>query len=628
MIDIVWLIPAFPLAGFILLVFFGGRISTGSIALLATVPTGLSAILALLTAASFIAKPPVADGCTVSLWTWLQIGGFAPDLSFYVDPLSIVMVLVVCFVGFFINLYSTGFMANDEGYSRFFAYMNLFVGSMLILVLAENLLFLYLGWEGVGLCSYLLIGFWYKDPQNSIAAIKAFVVTRVGDASLAIGLFLLFFTFGTLSTQRIMAEAQNLPAGSVAIVAAAALILGGAIGKSAQLPLQTWLPDAMAGPTPVSALIHAATMVTAGVYLIARNYVLFALAPQVQLAVAVIGAATLVLAGCSALVQRRIKRVLAYSTISQIGYMFLALGVGAWSAAIFHFMTHAFFKALLFLSAGVVIQALNDEHDLFRMGGLRRSLPVVFWTFLAGAASLAALPFVTAGFYSKDLIIGAAWSSPRGAVLLWLAGVVGAFLTALYAFRMFFMVFFGREKTKPDRFPNVAMKTSLLVFAVCAVLAGFIQTPQFMGNISLLGRFLSRSFEVRLMSHFSTDLPVLTAITSLITIFGIAFAYLFFLVKPFLAEKLSQRPAVGPLHAFWSSGWGFDRLYDLVLVRPFFWFARINRDDAVDLFYQGLALASGLSSRGLALSQSGKVRWYAMGIGLGALIITGLVIFR
>jgi NADH-quinone oxidoreductase subunit L len=627
MLDLVWLIPAFPLVGFVLLVFFGGRISLRSIALLATVPTGLSTILALVTTLSFVANPPAANAHTVKLWTWLQVGPFAPDLSFYIDPLSIVMVLVVCFVGFFINLYSTGFMANDEGYSRFFAYMNLFVCSMLILVLAENLLFLYLGWEAVGLCSYLLIGFWYKDPQNGLAAIKAFVVTRVGDASLAIGLFLIFFTFGTLSNQRVMAEAQNMPAGSMAIVAAAALILGGAIGKSAQLPLQTWLPDAMAGPTPVSALIHAATMVTAGVYLIARTHVLFVLAPQVQLAVAVIGAATLVMAGCSALAQRRIKRVLAYSTISQIGYMFLALGVGAWSAAIFHFMTHAFFKALLFLSAGVVIQALNDEHDLFKMGGLRKSLPVTFWTFLAGAASLAALPFVTAGFYSKDLIINAAWSSPRGGVSLWLAGVVGAFLTALYAFRMFFMVFFGQQKTKPERFPTAVMKTALVVFAVCAVLAGFVQTPGFMGNINLLGDFLSGSFVLYLMPRFSTNLPVMTVVTSIITVIGIVLACLFFLLRPFLAERLARRPAARPLHAFWASGWGFDWLYDLVLVRPFLWFARVNRSDAVDLFYRGLAWTTGLSSRGLALSQSGKVRWYAMGVGLGALVITGLVIF-
>src|SRR5689334_4138613 len=336
------------------------------------------------------------------------------------------MVLVVCWVGFLIHLYSTEFMREEEGYSRFFAYMNLFVGSMLMLVLADNLLLLYLGWEGVGLCSYLLIGFWYKDPANGRAARKAFVVTRVGDAVMAVGLFLLFTNLGTLQIQPLMQQAsQQWTVGSSLVVAAAALLLGGAVGKSAQLPLQTWLPDAMAGPTPVSALIHAATMVTAGVYLVARTHVLFSLAPSVQLVVAIIGAATLLLAGFSALVQQDIKRVLAYSTISQIGYMFLALGVGAWSAAIFHLMTHAFFKALLFLGAGVVILAMHEEHDMFKMGGLRRPLPVTFWTFLIGAASLSALPLITAGFYSKDLILWSAWSSPSGSTWLWAGGLVG-----------------------------------------------------------------------------------------------------------------------------------------------------------------------------------------------------------
>ena len=299
------------------------------------------------------------------------------------------MILVITFVGFLIHLYSAEYMREDEGYSRFFAYMDLFVGSMLILVLADNLLLLYLGWEGVGLCSYLLIGFWYKDPENGLAGRKAFIVTRVGDVALAAGIFLVYTHFRTLQIQELMQQISiQWKTGSVLATAAALLFLGGALGKSAQVPLQTWLPDAMAGPTPVSALIHAATMVTAGVYLIARMNVLFSMSPLSMTAVAVIGAVTLLLAGCSALVQRDIKRVLAYSTISQIGYMFLALGVGAWSAAIFHFMVHAFFKALLFLGAGVVIAGLEHERDIFRMGGLRRQLPFVFWTFLAGAASL------------------------------------------------------------------------------------------------------------------------------------------------------------------------------------------------------------------------------------------------
>ena len=312
------------------------------------------------------------------------------------------MILVVTFVGFWIHLYSAEFMRHDEGYSRFFAYMNLFVASMLTLLLADNLLLLYLGWEGVGLCSYLLIGFWYRDPANGAAARKAFIVTRVGDTAMLLGLFLLFTSLGTLQIQDLMHRAsEQWAVGSALAVAAALLLLGGAVGKSAQLPLQVWLPDAMAGPTPTSALIHAATMVTAGVYLIARTHVLFALAPAAQFAVAVVGAATLVLAGCSALTQHDIKRVLAYSTVSQIGYMFLALGVGAWSAAIFHFVTHAFFKALLFLAAGVIIEALHDEHSIFRMGGLRKELPVAFWTFLIGGCSLAGLPFITAGFLQQ-----------------------------------------------------------------------------------------------------------------------------------------------------------------------------------------------------------------------------------
>ena len=291
--------------------------------------------------------------------------------------------------------------------------MNLFVGSMLVLVLADNLLLLYLGWEGVGLCSYLLIGFWYKDASNGLAARKAFIVTRVGDTAMLIGLFILFHTLGTLQIQDLMHRASaHWAVGSPYAIAAAALLLGGAVGKSAQLPLQTWLPDAMAGPTPTSALIHAATMVTAGVYLIARTHVLYTLAPQVQFAVAVVGAATLLLAGFSALTQPDIKRVLAYSTISQIGYMFLALGVGAWAAALFHLMVHAFFKALLFLAAGIVIDALHHEHNIFRMGGLRKELPIAFWTFLIGGCSLAGLPLVTAGFVSKDLILWSAWTSP------------------------------------------------------------------------------------------------------------------------------------------------------------------------------------------------------------------------
>ncbi|MGE5892516.1 MAG: NADH-quinone oxidoreductase subunit L, partial [bacterium] len=475
MLDFLWLIPALPFAGFLVLATAGARLPRKGVALVGVGSIGISAAITLLVAVGFVRLQPSMPSYTQILWTWISINGFTPSISLYLDPLSLVMIAVVTFVGFFIHLYSAEFMIRDEGYSRFFAYMNLFVGSMLTLVLADNLLLLYLGWEGVGLCSYLLIGFWYKDPVNGHAAMKAFIITRVGDAAMAIGLFLIFLNLGTLNIQEIMIGApRQWPAGSGLAVAASALLLGGALGKSAQLPLQTWLPDAMAGPTPVSALIHAATMVTAGVYLIARTHVLFTLAPVVQTAVAVIGALTLLIAGASALTQRDIKRVLAYSTISQIGYMFLAGGVGAWSAAIFHFMTHAFFKALLFLGAGAVILAMNEEHDMFKMGGLYRKLPLTFWTFLAGACALSALPGVTAGFYSKDLILWQTWSSEAGGAWLWAAGLAGAFMTSLYTFRMVFLTFFGEQKKEVGRRPGIAIGIPLVVLAFLSIVGGFI----------------------------------------------------------------------------------------------------------------------------------------------------------
>src|ERR1043166_4518444 len=364
MLQLLWLIPAIPFASTLVLALFGRRMSRRMVAAAGVGSIGLSAMISVAIVPAFLAA---GTPFTQVLWTWIDVAGFRPEIAFYVDALSLVMVVVVTFVSFLIHLYSAEFMQEDEGYSRFFSYMNLFVGSMVILVLADNLLLLYLGWEGVGLCSYLLIGFWYRDPANGLAARKAFIVTRAGDTALIIGLFILFHSLGTLQIQDLMRLASaQWPIGSSIATTVAALLIGGAVGKSAQLPLQTWLPDAMAGPTPTSALIHAATMVTAGVYLIARTHVLFELAPPVQFAVATIGAATLLMAGFSALTQNDIKRVLAYSTVSQIGYLFLALGVGSWAAAMFHFMTHAFFKALLFLAAGIVIEALHHEHNVFR----------------------------------------------------------------------------------------------------------------------------------------------------------------------------------------------------------------------------------------------------------------------
>jgi NADH-quinone oxidoreductase subunit L len=626
--ELLWLIPAFPLAGFFALVLAGSRLPAGIVALIGAGSVALSAAATLLIGVSFIGSHPQGQVVSQTLWTWMDIGGFRPSLTLYLDALSLVMALVVTFVGFLIHLYSTEFMRGEEGYSRFFAYMNLFVCSMLVLVLADNLLFLYVGWEGVGLCSYLLIGFWYKDHANGRAAMKAFIVTRVGDTAMAIGFFLLYFNLGTLNIQEIMQRAPQLwPVGSILAVAAAALLLGGALGKSAQLPLQTWLPDAMAGPTPVSALIHAATMVTAGVYLIARTHVLFSLAPVVREAVAVIGALTLLLAGFSALTQRDIKKVLAYSTISQIGYMFLALGVGAWSAAIFHFMTHAFFKALLFLGAGAVILALDHEHDMFRMGGLRRELPVTFWTFLIGAASLSALPLITAGFYSKDMILWNSLSSEQGGPWLWAAGMAGALLTSVYTFRMVFLTFFGDPKGRVSRKPGMAMNFPLLVLAVLSIVSGFVGLPGTAGSGPIFTEIMKSVLpSARTLRDAFIGEGIQQAIASAVSLIGICLAYLLFLRYPGSTDRITSHRAGTAIHRLLFSGWGFDRLYDAVLVRPFLWIARTNKDDLIDLIYSGLAWYSRFFHDALSLTQSGKVRWYAMGITIGAVITIGIAV--
>jgi NADH-quinone oxidoreductase subunit L len=629
MFEFLWLIPALPLVGFVLLLLIGPKLSRVGVAIVGVGSVGLSALAAILTSIEFITSSPPNHSYTQIIRTWMQAGGFAPEIALYLDALSVVMILVVTIVGFLIHLYSAEYMAEEEGYSRFFAYMNLFVGSMLVLVLADNLVFLYLGWEGVGLCSYLLIGFWYKDSDNGRAAMKAFVVTRVGDTAMAIGLFFLFTNLGTLQIQELMQRAvEQWPVGSTAAIAAAALLLGGALGKSAQLPLQTWLPDAMAGPTPVSALIHAATMVTAGVYLIARTNVLFTLAPPVQFAVAIIGCATLLIAGFSAMTQFDIKRVLAYSTISQIGYMFLALGVGAWSSAIFHFVTHAFFKALLFLSAGVVIMALHEERNMFKMGGLRKQLPVTFWTFLVGAASLAALPLVTGGFYSKDPILWHALVSPKGGFWLGMGGLVGVYVTSIYSFRMVFLTFFGEPKAAVTKRPTSVIRLPLIVLAVLSVIIGFIELPHTLGNVRIFSDFLSTALPAAAVTAATVRseaiFEILCAAGSII---GLYIAYVLFLRRPQYTDDLVSRAAAATAHRLWFSGWGFDWLYDKLLVRPFVWIARANSSDVIDLIYSGLGGLTQVFHRVLSGTQSGILRRYAMGIAIGAVLAIAIMVF-
>ena len=621
MISWLWLIPTLPFLSATLLVLFGSRLPRRAVAPLGVGSIGLSALVTALIAASFVTNPPAGHAYTQVLWTWISVAGFQPQIGLYLDALSLVMVLVVTFVGFLIHIYAAEFMIEDKSYSRYFAYMNLFVASMITLLLGNDLLLLLLGWESVGLCSYLLIGFWYRDPTNGLAARKAFIVTRVGDCALMIALFLLFTKLGTLQIQDLMQRASVAwPSGSTWALAATLLLLGGAVGKSAQIPLQVWLPDAMAGPTPTSALIHAATMVTAGVYLIARTHVLFSLAPAAQSAVAVVGAVTLLLAGFSALTQHDIKRILAYSTISQIGYMCLALGVGAWQAAMFHFFTHAFFKALLFLGAGVIINAVDDEHSIFRMGGLRKELPVAFWTFLAGGCALAGLPFITAGFFSKDLIIWQAWSAPGGHPALWVAGMLGAGLTSLYTFRLIFRVFFGPLGTTVTKRPGYAMKVPLVILAVLAVVGGYLKGPLF----AFLHSALPSTIEAHVGSLTETGSE---AIAGLLFLVGLYFAYLFHLKKRSLSDTLVANPFGRVLDQWWFAGWGFDWIYDKVFVQPFIWVANVNKSDFVDAFYTGIARVADASYRSLSRTETGRARWYATAMAAGSVVFVALVLF-
>jgi NADH-quinone oxidoreductase subunit L len=622
MLQLLWLVVAIPFVSAALLALFGCSLPRRVVAILGAGSIGLSTFFTLLMSAAFLRSPPADNAYVLHLWTWMSSGEFHPEIAFYLDPVSLLMLLVVTFVGFLIHLYSVEYMRNDEGYARFFAYMNLFVASMITLVLANNLLLLYLGWEGVGLCSFLLIGFWYREPQNVRAAGKAFIVTRFGDTALALGLFLLFTRLGTLDIQEVMhrAAAQWSPGSGIA-VAAAALLLGGAVGKSAQLPLQTWLPDAMAGPTPTSALIHAATMVTAGVYLIARTHVLFTLAPSIQFLVALIGAATMLLAAFSALAQRDMKRVLAYSTISQIGYMFLALGLGAWSAAMFHFMTHAFFKALLFLAAGVVIHAVHEQ-DLYRMGGLRKELRLAFWSFVIGGSALAGLPLITAGFFSKDLILWQSWAGPNGSAWFWIAGMTGALLTSLYTFRMILLAFYGPQQAHVKAASGVAVRISLIVLCFFSLVGGYVDTPPDFGGVPALSNFLNSVLPPLEELHRGPINETITALSaSTVFALGLGLAYLFF------GPQRSRLPAHNFLERLWLAGWGFDWLYDKLFVRPFQWLTRKSARDMVDVPINGLAQVTILGYRALRLTETGRVRWYATGLAMGTAAILAIALF-
>ena len=625
MTNLIAIIPALPLLSFLILVLLGRKLSRKVAGWIGAGSVGVAALLTILIGISFINSLPETKSYSVVIWQWLHAGNLTANIAFHLDSLSLVFIFVITFVGFLIHIYSIGFMANDEGFTRFFVYMNLFVSSMLILVLADNILLLYLGWEGVGLCSYLLIGFWYKEPANGTAARKAFIITRIGDTALIIGIIILFLSFGTFNIQDIMhlAAAKWIVGSSLAVITAL-LLLGGALGKSAQLPLQTWLPDAMAGPSPVSALIHAATMVTAGVYLIARTNVLFTLAPIAQTAIAIIGALTLLLAGFSALAQHDLKRILAYSTISQIGYMFLALGVGAYSAAIFHFMIHAFFKALLFLAAGVVILVLNEEHDIFKMGGLRKKMPVVFWTFLIGTASLSALPLVTAGFYSKDAILWFAYSSNIGGIVLWLAGIIGAFLTALYSFRMIFITFFGEVKTEPTFNAGKLMTVPLIILAVLSVIGGFIELPTSMGNFHLFSNLIYNTLPEVAIKNVEKLEWLFQFISALIASSGIYLAYRIYFKNSAYIETFNH----SRINHFFEKGFGFDKVYETVISKPIVWLAEIDKNDIFDQLNISISKLIVWGNHFLSIAQNGKLRWYLLSFAIGIAFILTLMLTK
>ncbi len=636
MFDLLFLVPLIPLAGAGVLAFMSSHHPPRKLA--AAIGVGsvsLSAVMAILIAMAFTTSPPPGHIFVQTIWSWIQVADLSVHIAFHLDALSLIWVLIITFVGALIHLYSSEFMGNenDWNYTRFFSYMNLFVGMMLVLVLADNLVLLYLGWEGVGLCSYLLIGFWFQDPKNDRAARKSFIVTRIGDTALLLGLFLLFDSLGTLHIQTLMARAtEQWPMGSSLAVLAALLLLGGAVGKSAQLPLQIWLPDAMAGPTPVSALIHAATMVTAGVYLIIRTHALYLLAPSVMLVVAVVGALTLVLAGFSGVTQRDIKRVLAYSTISQIGYMFLALGVGAWSAAVFHFMIHAFFKALLFLGAGVIILRLEQEHDMFKMGGLRKKLPLTFWTFLLGANALAALPLISAGFYSKDTIIWDVWSSTQGGPWLWAAALLGAILTGLYTFRMVFLTFFGPpqplvRKHSPIPRLSICMGIPLVILALLSVAGGLLGLPGWMGGFHPLSDFLHQVVPPVERISRGVGEGIMAMVSALAALSGLGLAYLMVMQWREALKRLIRIPVVAFFHRLCFRGWGFDWLDNELFIKPFLWLTRADKNDVVDLGPTLLGRAHVGASSLLRATQTGQLRWYALAVAAGVvLVLTGVIV--
>ena len=674
MLDYIWLLPTLPLLGFLILILTAGNLPKRAVAIVGAGSIGLSFLVALIIALRFLGSGE--EYFVKEAWVWMAVGGFDASFNFYLDGLSLTMMLIITGIGFLIHLYATGYMADDPNYSRFFSYMNLFVAAMLMLVLGDNLVVLYLGWEGVGLCSYLLIGFWYTNPENGYAARNAFVVTRVGDTSMAIGLFLLFASLGTLNIQDMLHAAETQWAvGSGLAVAVSLLLLGGAVGKSAQLPLQTWLPDAMAGPTPISALIHAATMVTAGVYLVARSSVLFALAPLSSAVVAGVGVLTALFAATIALKQNDIKKVLAYSTISQLGYMFLGVGVGAYTAGIFHLMTHAFFKALLFLGAGAVIHSVHhalhhtkkdwDAQDMRNMGGLKAYMPYTWITMWLATVAIAGIwPF--AGFFSKDEIIwmtgamAGAEQAPYATLytVYWILALAAAMLTAFYMTRLMVMTFHGENRTGSREAEHLheaprTMWIPLVVLALLSVFGGWINVStdlreSVLGGFGLLpmGEWLHHWLEpVTEAAHLiqETNLGEVAEVAplfggvewvwgliSFVAALGVVVATLRLLGGRKVTVVVDDPEPTGFARILYNK-WYVDEFYHRWVVDPVVTTSRVLWRVVDTKIIDGTVNMAGNAARALgwvaSLFQTGQVNTYAFVLTLGVLVILSMVVF-
>ena len=569
--DFLWLVPALPLLGSAINGLLGKRLPKPVISLVACGSVGVSFLVAAGFVLSLIQRAPEERHVVQTLFTWIAAGDFVATAEFLLDPLSAVMILVVTGVGFLIHVYSIGYMHAEDGYYRFFSYLNLFMFSMLVLVLASNFLLMFVGWEGVGLCSYLLIGYYFDRKSAGDAGKKAFIVNRIGDVGFILGILLIFATFGSMEFDGVFRQiSQRFPAetGLGILTGIALLLFVGATGKSAQIPLYVWLPDAMEGPTPVSALIHAATMVTAGVYMVVRCSPIYSRAPFALEVVAIVGTLTAFMAATIGLVQTDIKRVLAYSTVSQLGYMFAAAGVGAYSAGIFHLMTHAFFKALLFLGAGSVIHAMGGEQNLLKMGGLRKHTPITFLTMVVAALAISGIPPL-AGFFSKDEILWSAWA--HGHPAIWGVGLVTAGLTAFYMFRLVFLTFSGEERMDEHTRRHLhespaSMTVPLVILAVLSVMGGWVGLPAWMG-VNRFAAFLEPSLRFTALSEHEPALEAGLAVLSVaVAAFGIGAAYNLYVVRRESAQALARRFA--GLHALLSHKYYVDEIYDALFVNP------------------------------------------------------------